>query len=97
MLLLHAKIKLHFIFVTLAMFVYTILKFRGCQFAVHRIDNLLFAHVNVEILWLLQTNARIFNYFFSRITSDFGAVGGIVGANQCNVTIETIIFEACRA
>ena len=25
------------------------------------------------------------------------AVGGIVGANQCNVTIETSIFEACRA
>ena len=39
----------------------------------------------------------IFNSFFSRITADFGAAGGIIGANQCSMTIEMSIFEACRA
>ena len=83
------------------------LEFRRCQFAVRRVDNLLLLNVEIIIsdptititaaLWLLQTNAMIFNSFFCRITSDFGAVGGIIGANQCNMTMETIIFEACRA
>ena len=81
------------------------LKFRGCQLAVQRVDNLFL--VNVEIsnltitftaaLQLLRTNAMIFNSFFSRITADFGAAGGIIGANQCNMTIEMSTFEACRA
>ena len=82
------------------------LKFRGCQLAVQRVNNLFL--VNVEIsnltitftaaaLQLLQTSAMIFNSFFSKITVDFGAAGGIIEANQCNVTIEMSTFEACRA
>ena len=80
------------------------LKFRGCQFAVRRVDN--FYLVNVEItdltatfttaLQLIQVNTNIKNSFFSRIITNFGAVGGIIGANQSNVTIKQCMFEDNR-
>ena len=78
------------------------LKFRGCHFAVQRVNN--FSLVNVEItdlkvtfnvaLQLLQTNTNIISSMFSRITTNYGAVDGIIRAHQSNVTIDKSIFKA---